>query len=171
MKRAAVFVIMAFMALLMVPAAAISSDGTNTCGYEMMVVPVQTVASLGTATTPAILDAWTTNDPYMNPFAEVYDFARGVDTLAFVVYYRHTGGVIPDQYAKGWACRDEAVPLKTCRFNWTIGYLPPGDFLLINYFDPVQFPVGSYDWASKVGDVVFGWPDISSTRPSCFNVN
>jgi hypothetical protein len=152
-----------------------SSDGESPCGYEMEVVPVGALTSdpgfgfENVSEGPAILEAWTTNDPYANPYTEVYDFTYGQDTLAFVVEYDHTGGFLPQQWAAGWTCGTDQL-VKICRFDWTIGYLPPGTYLLINYFDPVMFK-GTYDWASKVGDVVFGWPDIDASRPECFTVD
>lgn len=160
-----------FYIILYLPPVALSSDGNSSCGYIMKVIPVQrTPAMGGPLNAPAILDAWTTNDPLGNPYSEVYDFATGQDIMGFVVEYNHTGGFLPEQWAKGWICGTE-IPVKICNFKWTIGYLPPGVYLLINYFDPVEFPIGNYDWASKVGNVVFGWPNINASRPWCFKVH
>lgn len=105
------------------------------------------------------------------PYTEVYDFTHGLDTIAFVVEYFHIGGLLPEQKAFGFNCGQEYPIIKTCYFQWTIGYLPPGVYLLINYFDPVEFPPGEYDWVSKVGDVIFGWPDINASRPWCFTIH
>ncbi len=146
-------------------------DGTSPCGYDMVVLPADQPAGSAVFDGPTIIDAWTTNDPYGNPYTEVYDFTAGAEPIAFVVEYFHTGGLLPKQWARGWVCGDETQIVKTCTFDWTIGYLPEGVYLLINYFDPVEFRPGTYDWASKVGDVVFGWPDIDPSRPWCFTVN
>jgi hypothetical protein len=156
---------------LYIQAFTFASDGINSCGYEMDVIPVETPAIASIFDNPTIIDAWTTNDPFGNPYSEVYDFTIGQDTIAFVVEYFHTGGLLPEQWARGWNCGQEDQIVKTCYFKWTIGYLPAGVYLLINYFDPVEFPPGEYDWASKVGDVVFGWPNISATRPWCFTIH
>ncbi|OHB70199.1 MAG: hypothetical protein A2W23_08075 [Planctomycetes bacterium RBG_16_43_13] len=153
--------------------AAITNAGINSCGYEMMIVPLISGQASADAVQqqPAVTDAWTTNDPYANPESEVYEFLNNQDTLAFVVKYSHAGGLIPEQWARGWQCGNEEKIVKTCNFKWTVGYLPSGDYLLINYFDPVQFKAGEYEWASKVGNVVFGWPNISSTRPWCMTIH
>jgi len=156
--------------MLLTPGAAISSDGVNSCGYEMMVVPVQIPAALEPATTPGIVDAWTTNDPFGNPWSEVYNFTAGQGLLGLVVEYNHAGGTIPEQASRGWICGDETQVAKTCRFKWTVP-LPPGTYLLINFLDPVPLGNTEFDWAAKVGDVVFGWPDISATRPWCFSIS
>lgn len=171
MKKITAAVWLTSLFILLTVGLVFSSDGTNSCGYEMIVVPVEQplyLPSSAIPTQPAILDAWTTND--LNNPLEVYDFTYGQDILAFVVKYSHIGGPLPEQWAKGWKCNTE-IPLKTCQFTWTIGYLPPGDYLLINYFNPVTYPSGNYDWAAKVGDVVFGWPNISKTRPECFVIH
>ncbi len=156
---------------------AFSSDGVSSCGHEMAIVPVEVTTITNNNPvctplndTPAINDAWTTNDPFGNPLNEVYDFTANQDTLAFVVEYYHTGGLIPEQWSRGWKCGSE-IAVRTCHFDWTIGCLPAGFYLLINYFDPVEFPAGEYDWASKVGDVVFGWPNMNESRPSCFRIH
>jgi hypothetical protein len=173
--RKRVLTVFSIVFILSLPALAISSDGVNSCGYEMIAVPAAAapgaMSDIPPSPAPAILDAWTTNDPFVNPYNEVYQFTRGVDTLAFVVEYVHAGGAIPEQFARGWRCENETQINKTCRFKWTVGYLPPGTYLLINYMDPVKFGFGQYDWASKVGNVVFGWPDpASGSRPWCFAV-
>ena len=171
-RMSVTFLLILILTLLSLPAFA--SDGTNSCGYEMIVVPATGSATTGLDAInnqPAILDTWTTNDPFINPYSEVYNFAAGQDTLAFVVRYYHTGGALPEQWARGWRCGDETRIIKTCNFKWTIGYMPPGEYLLINYFSPVDFKPGEYDWASKVGNVVFGWPNIEATRPWCFTIH
>lgn len=167
----AIATIIMFNAGLSFSAQTESLVGVNSCGYEMMIVSVpDTLSVTSTYDVPAIIDAWTTNDPYGNPYNEVYDFTMGVDVLAFVVEYYHTGGTLPEQWARGWVCGKEDRIMKTCRFKWTISYLPPGTYLLINYQYPITFAPGSYDWAAKVGDVVFGWPNMSSIRPDCFTI-
>ncbi len=143
--------------------------GTNSCGYAMTVVPVPTPTTLAAFTGPTIIDAWTTNDLY-NPYSEVYDFTSGQGLIAFVVEYYHVGGAIPEQWQRGWKCGNELAIVKTCNFKWTV-ILPPGTYLLINYFDPNQFPPGSFDWAAKVGNVVAGWPNIDTVRPWCSNIH
>jgi hypothetical protein len=170
MKKFTNIIALSLFLVLSVFSLAFSGDGINTCGYEMIVVPVQQASVMyDTLNTPAILDTWTTNNPFVSPPPEVYDFTTGQDTIGYVVQYNHIGGPLPEQWAKGWKCGTD-IPVKTCKFAWTIGYLPPGVYLLINYFDPVTYPPGSYDWASKVGDEVKGWPDMSA-RPDCFTVH
>ncbi len=118
---------------------------------------------------PAILDAWTTNLPFENPWKEVYTFKQWEDTLAFVTFYSHAGGRFPKQLYKGYLCGEDILR-KACMFNWTIE-LPPGTYLLINWYGPwTKFPVGNYDWATRVGDVIFGSPKPYETRPLCFEV-
>lgn len=164
--------VLLFLALLTAPAKAATPEaGTNSCGYSMTVIPVDTPVTPAAYTGPTIIDTWTTNDPFYNPFNEVYDFTSGQGVIAFVVEYYHTGGPIPEQFSRGYKCGNELAIAKTCNFKWTIGYLPPGVYLLVNYFDPNMFPPGSYDWAAKVGNVVSGWPYIDSARPWCININ
>ncbi len=170
MKNLTSIITLLLLLVLFNPGITLSSDGTSSCGYEMQVVPVEVSAIANIFDKPTIIDVWTTNDPLGNPYSEVYDFTVVQDTIAFVVEYFHTGGLLPEQWARGWNCGTDKV-VKTCHFEWTIGNLPAGVYLLINYFDPVEFPAGEYDWASKVGDVVFGWPNISDARPLCFTTH
>jgi hypothetical protein len=157
--------------LLLIPVFAKAVEfGENNCGYEMMIVPVPgQEMTADVFDDPLIIDAWTTDDPFGNPFKEVYDFTVGEGNIAFVVEYFHTGGLLPRQFARGWTCGTDIVR-KTCRFDWTIGPVPPGIYLLINFFDPNPYPPGEYDWAAKVGDLFFGWPNIDELRPLCFTV-
>lgn len=148
-----------------------AGGGTNSCGYTMDIIPIAQQSSSIDMVLPdqaAILDAWTSNDPF-NPNSEIYSFTRGQEPIAFVVKYHHVGGVVPEQWARGWTCGNESQIVKTCNFKWTAS-LPAGDYLLINYFNPVNFAPGEYDWAAKVGNVVYGWPNISASRPWCFSV-
>lgn len=150
-----------------------AETGTNSCGYTMDVVPLPaSAASIQmVADQPTILGAWTTNNPQGNPFSQVTDFTKNQDTLAFVVHYHHTGGSLPPQFARGWTCGDETRIARDCNFTWLIPYLPAGDYLLINYFSKVPFGAGVYDWAVKVGDVVYGWPNISTSLPQCITIH
>ena len=168
MKKGILLIALIF---LLSPGTVLSADGTNSCGYEMVIIPAPATIPTPNAAVdqPAILDAWTTNNPFGNPSSEEYSFTGGQDTLAFVVKYHHIGGPIPEQWNRGWRCGNETQPVKTCNFKWT-AVLPIGDYLLINYFSPVDFRAGEYDWAAKVGNVVFGWPNIDATRPWCFIV-
>ncbi|MBI5492874.1 MAG: hypothetical protein HY893_08085 [Deltaproteobacteria bacterium] len=157
-------------AMFFVTAAMAQNVGVNSCGYTMEVIPATQGPAPAATDVPQILDAWTTNDPFVNPYSRVNDFTSGQGTLAFVVDYHHTGGTLPRQYNRAWSCGNEANILKTCSFRWTIPFLPAGDYLLVNYVAPVNLKPGSYDWAAKVGDVVFGWPDINASAPSCFTI-
>lgn len=150
-----------------------AETGTNSCGYIMEVMPLPaTATSIQMADDqPMILGAWTTHNPQGDPFSQVTDFTRFQDTLAFVVHYHHTGGSLPTQFARGWVCGDETRIVKDCNFTWLIPFLPAGDYLLINYFNNVAFGVGVYDWAVKVGNVVYGWPNISTSLPQCINIH
>jgi hypothetical protein len=118
--------------------------------------------------TPKILDAWTTKYPYSSPGEECYEFVRHVDTLAFVVEYYHIGGQIPYQYGQAYDCGDDESK-KVCIFPWTVS-APPGIYWLINYYDDCHFNEGNFDWAAKVGNVVFGYPDPYYKRPLCFKI-
>ena len=148
---------------------AVGDSGFNSCGYEMIIIPIDSPPNGSVLTQPTILDAWTTDDPYGDPFKEVYQFSANQDTLAFVVQYYHTGGRIPQQFARAWRCNTEEKA-KDCRFNWTVD-AEEGIYLLINYFERVPFKTGKYDWAVKVGALVFGWPNQDMTRPLCFEIN
>ncbi len=130
-------------------------------------IPVKPVAT--PLDEPAILDAWTTSTPYSDPWLEIYGFEQGVDTLAFVTKYYHTGGQIPEQISNAFNCGGEYLR-KVCIYPWTMK-LPPGEYLLINWYEPERvFPSGDYDWATRVGAVVFGYPNPQNKRPLCFDI-
>jgi hypothetical protein len=121
-----------------------------------------------------VVDAWTTNLPHANPWSEVYSFDLDVDTLAFVTeYYFEEGGFIPQQYIRAWDC-GTYHKRGTCQYDWSLGPLPPGfTWLLINYYPPGSLPAdrpGDYDWATKVGTAVLGYP-APGNRPDCFNLH
>ncbi len=120
-----------------------------------------------------VIDAWTTATPHADPWDEVYSFEIGVDTLAFVsLYYFEEGGYIPLQYIRVWDCGTFRAR-STCQYDWTIGPLPPGyTWLLVNYYPPEVVPdfPGDFDWATRVGDSTFGFPDPMNTRPECFTL-
>jgi len=148
---------------------ALASPGALACG-KMYLVPLdrQHTYHADAFACPEIVDVWTTNDPFGDPFTRVNDFTIGSDILALVTLYYHCGGLIPRQYARAYTCDPEEQALKTCRYDWSIGPLPEGLYLLINYYDPVEFPPGNYDFAVKVGDLVYGYPDPSEVPPDCF---
>ena len=121
-----------------------------------------------------IVDAWTTNLPHQNPWSEVYDFQIGVDTVVFVTeYYFAEGGFIPGQFIRCWLC-NTYKKRGTCQYGWSLGPLPPGfTWLLILYYPPgaedTDHP-GTFDWATKIGGAIFGYPDPMATRPECFTL-
>jgi hypothetical protein len=143
------------------------------CGI-MDIIQVQDKTHIGPLTqSSSITDAWTTSTPHSDPWNEVYSFQIGVDTLAFVTeYYFEEGGFIPLQYIRAWDC-GTLHTRSTCRYDWTIGPLPPGfTWLLVNYYPPENVPAhpGNYDWATLVGDALFGYPDPMNVRPLCFTL-
>jgi hypothetical protein len=150
-----------------------SSEGDilmSPCGMSEL-IQVEQKISPPTPTGSYIVDAWTTNLPHANPWNEVYTFDLDVDTLAFVTeYYFEEGGFIPQQYIRAWDC-GTYQKRGTCQYDWSLGPLPPGfTWLLINYYPPGTLPKnrpGDYDWATKVGTAVFGYP-APSNRPECF---
>lgn len=136
------------------------------CGNQTA-IPVSRPAG-GFPQAPNILDAWTTND-LNNPYKEVYEFNKSVDTLAFVTDYFHAGGIIPQQYIGAFYPGTSKIVAK-CRYDWTIP-LPPGEYLLINYYPKIMMPPVGLDWASKVGEVTFGYPDFNNNkRPFNFTI-
>ncbi len=138
------------------------------CGNQT-IIPVSSPAKVSLQA-PNILDAWTTND-LNNPFKEVYEFNNGVDTLAFVTDYFHAGGLIPQQYIGAFYPGTSKIVAK-CRYDWTI-ILPPGEYLLINYYPKIMIasPPVRLDWAGKVGEVTFGYPDLNNNkRPFNFTI-
>lgn len=137
------------------------------CGDQKI---IQVPAPATPVTTPAIIDAWTTND-INNPYNEVYIFNNNVDTLAFVTEYSHTGGNIPQQTSVSFTPGTKNI-LTKCVYNWTMP-LPPGTYLLINYFSAVSInkPSTTRDWAAKVGNATIGWPDqANNLRPWPFTI-
>ena len=139
------------------------------CG-EMIIVPVEELddgymvdEQKSSSCVPKIIDAWTTNDPFGAPRVRVNEFIFGSDILAFVIEYDHCGGDIPQQYVQAFTCDSAARVLKTCVYE---GYHEPdpGNYLLINYYDPVEFQPGTFDWAAKVGDSVFALPKFNPPK-------
>jgi hypothetical protein len=169
------FCLFFFLSFGLVGMASNSKAVLAACG-EMLLVPVEQVDGdyqvdvFGTCF-PEIKDAWTTNDPFGDPFEKVYDFTIGTDTLALVTMYYHCGGFIPRQYARGYTCNTLEKVLMTCIYDWTVGPLPLGTYLLINFYDPVEFKAGIYDWATKVGDVIYGYPNVNTVPPECFTLH
>jgi hypothetical protein len=160
-----------FLSLMM----ASNSAQASGCG-EMLLVPVEPDWVEGEYLSapyepPSIKGAWTTNDPFGDPFVKVYDFTIGSDILALATLYHHAGGYIPVQYARAFVCSYDDKIVKTCRYEWTVGPLPEGLYLLINYYDPVEFKAGVYDWAVKVGNVIFGYPNVGTVEPECFSLH
>jgi hypothetical protein len=140
----------------------LKSNGSCGVAFWNLVQPM-------TVDEPAILDAWTTLYPFSDPDIESYTFQKDADTLAFVVRYLHVGGQIPVQYGRAYLCGESSGSKKDCVFPWTIA-APPGEYLLINYYAECRFNAGVFDWAAKVGDVVFGYPDPSHNRPLWFEI-
>jgi len=135
------------------------------CG-ELVLLPAEGVLPTGS---PAILDCWTTNSVFGDPYQKVYTFRAGMDTLAFVTKYLHAGGTIPLQYTGIMRC-GESEFFKRCKHEWTVTPVPPGIYLLIVFLYPSPTSLGRFDWASKVGEVSFGYPDPGNTRPNCFTI-
>jgi hypothetical protein len=149
-----------------------TDNGRSPCGLsELIQVEGKGVPPLPMAS--YIVDAWTTNLPHENPWSEVYSFQIDVDTVAFVTeYYFAEGGFIPQQYIRAWDC-GTYNKRGTCEYDWSLGPLPPGfTWLLINYYPPGEDAIdhpGEYDWATKVGSAVFGYP-AAGNRPDCFTL-
>ncbi|MBU4287984.1 MAG: hypothetical protein KKH84_09340 [Proteobacteria bacterium] len=172
MKLERVKMVFCLFSLLFLVMALNSAPALGACG-EMHIEAVEQTAGayqvdvLG----PQIIDAWTTNDPFGNPYVRANDFTIGSDILAFVTLYHHIGGFIPLQYIRAYTCDIEEDVLKTCRYDWTVGPLPEGIYLLINYYNPVEFPAHIFDWAVKVGDLIFGYPDQAAVPPGCVTLH
>ena len=154
-------------------------DGDNgsfrgPCGQMEIIQVDGQKGNLPVLTQSSIVDAWTTSTPHADPWNEVYDFQIGVDTLAFVTeYFFEEGGFIPLQYIRVWDC-GTFHKRSTCQYDWTIGPLPPGfTWLLVNYYPPESVPnvPGNFDWATRVGDATFGYPDPLNVRPWCFTLS
>jgi len=133
------------------------------CGIPFFVL-VQTMG----VDEPEILDAWTTKYPFGNPEDECYTFVKDTDTLGFVVEYLHPGGQIPKQYGQCYDCGDDEGK-KNCLFPWS-ATVPPGVYLLVNYYEVCKFNPGNFDWAAKVGAITFGYPNPAAKRPLCFEI-
>jgi hypothetical protein len=159
-----------FMLLLLPLIMAVHSTSFAVCG-DILIIPVDgsgedyRAEAVCQGVPPQIIDAWTTDDPFGNPTVRENDFTIGSDILAFVTQYDHSGGFIPRQYIRAYTCDSNERVLKTCVYDWTVGPLPEGCYLLINYYDPVEFKAGTFDWAVKVGDLIFGYPDPNNTLP------